>query len=205
MFGKYEVDAVNKQLKDAYGCELDGKPKFRVVWSEGQTEVRVGTHRVFSESGKVWLRDEYGARLVRKYNYVKNMFILEKLEYYRNPEVLRTEAGSYEPIWVFRGPKGEALDPIMAACRVIIDSNYAHPPEKTTVGDIARADEAQKKSDFQYNLDVIQNNSPYLATMMHNKEAKFQDSTKEFKPDEMHSGEPSSLPTEGSKTGNVSG
>jgi hypothetical protein len=204
MFGKHETDVVNKQLKDTYGCELDGKPKFRVVWSEGQTEIRVGEHKVFSESGKIWLRNEYGARLCRKYNYVKNMFILEKLEYYRNPEVLRTEAGSYEPIWVFRDGEGNALDPIMPACRIIIDSNY-YNKEKETKGDIVRADEAQKKSDFDYNLDVIQNNSPYLATMMHNKEAKFQDSTKEFKPDEMHSGKPSSLPTEGSKTGNVSG
>lgn len=194
MYGKQEVDYVNKQLQSLYGCELDGRPKFRVVWSEGLTEVRVGTHRVFSPSG-VWLRDEYGARECRKYNYIKDMFILERLLYYRNPEVLRTEMGSYEPVWVFRGPKGEALDPILPACKVIIDSLFR--VEKTTVKDVLREDQAAKKSEFQYNLDVIQNNSPYLATMLHNKEAVFHDSTKEMT-NEVHSGEPSSLPTEGS-------
>lgn len=195
MFSQYEVNKVNKQLKDSYGCELDGRSKFRIVWSESQTEIRVGLHKVYSESGKVWLRDEYGPRLCRKYNYVRNMFILEKLEYYHNPEVLRSEQGSYEPVWVFRDKNGQALDPIWVACSVIVNSLFNK--EKQTKNDILRENDAAKKKEIAYNLDVIQNNSPYLATMLHNKEAVFLDSEKEKK-DEVHSGQSSSLPTEGS-------
>jgi hypothetical protein len=63
------VKLINKYLERAYGKALDGKPKFRVAWSEDMTEVRRGMHH------KLAIKETI--ERVPKYSFLKDRWILE--------------------------------------------------------------------------------------------------------------------------------
>jgi hypothetical protein len=171
---KHDVDIINKRLENLYGKELDGRQKFRLVWSSSQLEVRVGEFSVYS--GGIFLRTETGAREVPKYGYAPERWILEKTEYHPvNPELLRSE--SYEPIWIFQDEEGNALDPVWRAVEMVVHA-YLNPPPKRSEKDFIRTEQEKKAKEVEVYYDMISSNSPYLATMLHNKEATFIDSTK---------------------------
>jgi hypothetical protein len=111
------VSIINKKLVALYGKSIDGKPNFRLVWSEGLTEKRVGP--VYSSGGI--LISEKELQECKKYSYIKERWILENYNtsYRANPEVAVSDG--YEPIFIFQ-KKGEYLKPYLWACEMIINS-----------------------------------------------------------------------------------
>lgn len=71
-----KISYVNEQLARTYGYELDGRTKFRLVWSEDEFEDRLSTFVDYSESG-VFLREVKEARHVYKYPW-RGCYLLEK-------------------------------------------------------------------------------------------------------------------------------
>jgi len=95
-----EVSRINIKLKETYG--LEGiKPRFQLVWSETQEEVRKGEFNRFSESGLIFLGTESGVHKRQKYAHVKERWVLEGLIYDPQPEYPDSNQGHYEPLWVF--------------------------------------------------------------------------------------------------------
>lgn len=97
---------LNQWMKDKYGCVLDGRARYRVVWSENLTERRLGTFTDYF--GHIFLREERAVREVKKYSYLKDRHVLEELVYGINSEMPDTKS-SYEPIFVFQDKDGHRL------------------------------------------------------------------------------------------------
>lgn len=109
-------DWLNKQER-----MLDGRPIWRLVWSENLTEKR---HGLFQDwYGSIFIREYRGIREARKYNYISERWILEKFNSCRAGDFSFSgdSAGSYEPVWVFETGNGDYLAPTFKAVQFIIE------------------------------------------------------------------------------------
>lgn len=161
-------DEINIKLIDTYGLDISGQPRYRVVWSNDETEVRVGTFNEFY--GDIFVRTTSGAKQVPKYNYLDNRWILEVLIPTNNPELLTKM--SYEPLYVFENRKREYLPLNWDAITAVINTiqNRERKPAKTEKQewDDETADfEREKKRNLDY-LNAIGRT---------NLQQKFQDGT----------------------------
>lgn len=104
-------ELINSWLRNNRGKNPAGEPNYRVVWSGEMTEKRFGTFRDFSPSG-LFIREFRGVREVPKYPYLKERWILERWippEYSANSEIIDSNKGTYEPLYVFEDYKGNSL------------------------------------------------------------------------------------------------
>lgn len=117
------VKRINKYLHDTYGSALDGKPKFRVVWSEDLFEVRKGQ---FSDT--IIFED---IRKAPKYMAVSDRYILEvyTLAYpgifhraIQHKANIVLDGDGYEPLRVFQSRDGKYLKPDLEVCKILCDS-----------------------------------------------------------------------------------
>jgi hypothetical protein len=113
------IENINKKLKEEFGYELDGRPRFRVVFSDDQFEKR---WIQFTDEGFPLLEPE--VRELPKYRqFIQQKYILERLV----PVVGETdliEKMSYEPCWVFQTKNQEYLPPFYDGCLLVIRSMY---------------------------------------------------------------------------------
>ena len=103
------IDTLNQRLIDHYGMDLAGRAMFRIVWANNETEKRLMD---VTDSGLLLLSPQ--VREVKKYPYLKNLYILEHLVLIPevNAKELPTTRMSYEPIWAYRNGKNETLPPV---------------------------------------------------------------------------------------------
>src|SRR4030042_467586 len=120
-----DIEILNKWLKEQFGSDLRNRPWFRIVWSDSEIEKRVGTFEDFY--GPIWSGEFRGLREVKKYAnpIYRERWILEKLIFgIDNPQIWgdTIKDGTYEPIWVFRGPGDTYQRPTEKACDFVIRS-----------------------------------------------------------------------------------
>jgi hypothetical protein len=72
-----EVQILNKRLEKE-GLSITGEVIYRLVWSNRIFENRFGNFRDFIEGTNILIREVKETRLVRKYNYINERWILEK-------------------------------------------------------------------------------------------------------------------------------
>ena len=93
-------DVYNERLVTFYGNEVhSGLPKYRLVRSENQTEKRYGSYDVLTQETGIWLGSKNGLVEVKKYWYLPDCWLVERLEISPNPYLY--EKFSYEPILPF--------------------------------------------------------------------------------------------------------
>jgi hypothetical protein len=113
------IESINYKLVKEFGKELNGAPKFRVVFSEDQYEKRWTS---FTYDGFELLQPE--VRLLPKYKqFIHEKYILERLI----PIIGETDLVdkvSYEPAWVFQDKNQNYLPPFFEGCRFVIESMY---------------------------------------------------------------------------------
>jgi hypothetical protein len=117
-----EIEELNKYLK-SQGISITGQTMYRLVWSESIFEYRRGLFRDFTKSG-LFIREAVETRRVRKYNYIKERFILEKWapgNLTNNPELPDSMNGDYLPIYVFEDKHGNYLPPNRKVLDFILD------------------------------------------------------------------------------------
>lgn len=117
------IDTLNKRLVDHYGIDSDtGRPIFRIVWANDQTEKRMVGEL---DTGILLLYPE--VREVKKYPYLKDLYVLERLVVVPdvNAHELPTSKLSYEPLWAFRDSRDRFLYPIWDAAQLVVDTLYA--------------------------------------------------------------------------------
>jgi hypothetical protein len=113
------IENINKKLKEEFGYELDGRPRFRVVFSDDQFEKR---WIQFTDEGFPLLEPE--VRELPKYRqFIQQKYILERLVPVIGETDL-TEKMSYEPCWVFQDKNQNYLPPFYDGCKLVIDSMY---------------------------------------------------------------------------------
>jgi hypothetical protein len=159
------IKAINKRLIEEYGTGIhisktgetipDSRPKFRVVWADEQFEMRRGVFSVYS--GPIFLREEIGIRKVRKYSYISERWILEKLVFSPSQELPESEKGHYEIVWNFETKDGKYLKPIWIAVNLLVQTLLGrskwHRGQKELDG---QESESMKKeiAEFEEQLDI---------------------------------------------------
>lgn len=115
----FEFELFNRKLKENYGQLEDGKPYFRLVWSEDAFEKRWMTH---TNEGFALLQPE--VREVRKYRpHTVDRYVLEGLqEIPPNVETDLVGLVSYEPVWTFQDKNQEYLIPRWDAISLILET-----------------------------------------------------------------------------------
>ena len=114
------VKNINMQLKFKFGMLFDGRPNFRIVWSNDQREYRQGEFNDFIPGTNILLRRFKGIREVDKYPFKSNRWVLERLVYMFNPEIVSSENGTYEPVFIFEDKGGFFLEPIWRAVELMV-------------------------------------------------------------------------------------
>lgn len=119
----YEFELFNRKLKEIYGQFEDGRPYFRLIWSEDVLEKRWMTH---NDMGFALQQPE--VREVRKYRpYTIDRYVLEGLkEILPYMETDLVEKISYEPVWTFRDKNGEYLIPRWDVISIILETIKAN-------------------------------------------------------------------------------
>lgn len=115
-----KIKEINEFLKKFGNSETD-VPKYRIVWSDFQTEIRIGTFREFYND--TFLREFTGPREVPKYSYIKERWIFEVFVpgfYANNPEIPFSAGGQYECIYVFQDKNDNYLEPIFPVAEYIV-------------------------------------------------------------------------------------
>ena len=112
-------DTISIALKEKYGSAFDGRARWRLVWSEEQTEKYSGEREVWVHG--IFLRQEKGLREVKKYGYLKDRFVLERLVYMEVPDLPESSNGHYEPVYVFQTKDLQYLEPNLLVCEMVIN------------------------------------------------------------------------------------
>ena len=117
------IESLNQQLIDHFGLDTaSSKPMWRIVWAADQVEKRLMSTL---DNGIQLLHPV--VREVKKYNYIKDAFVLERLVIV--PDFQQKELAdvklSYEPIWVYVTATGMPVPPKWEPTKLIVDTLYA--------------------------------------------------------------------------------
>jgi len=93
---------INKRLLRLYGKDSNClQQKYRIVRSEKQTEKRYGSYDILTQETGIWLGRKEGLVEIKKYWYLKDCWILERVEPNTNRKDLFADKFTYEPIFTF--------------------------------------------------------------------------------------------------------
>jgi hypothetical protein len=164
---KKEIRTINRKMKERYGFYpyCDNLPRFRVVWSEDQFEVIKGSETWY---GAIFIKINPFAVRVKKYQFLKDRYILEVLQPNNEARTGIQAKYSYEPLFVFEDACGGYLEPILKAVNLLCYK--ALNPIKNYRNYEAEEQEALRR-DIEFMEIYLENQSPYLASMLHNREA----------------------------------
>ena len=146
-----QLERINQALKDKWG----GRPLFRVVFTDNQIERR-------KQGNAIWQ--------FRKYPSFRHCYILEKdvIEQGCPPELV--DWNGYEGLWPFyKGDTTEPVDPNIDVCMFI--TRAMMEGVKKTLADYYDEDKQSFDRAVQQTYEVLDNESPYIASMLQNKAA----------------------------------
>jgi len=115
------LKVINKRLMEKYGKAIDGRPNFRVVFSDTQYENRYEDFVV--HLGEIYLKETREYRYCKKYEYIKGKHVLEELKFFDygafpDRPFIRD---SYEPLWTFMDKDKNPLYPIWQAVEHVVE------------------------------------------------------------------------------------
>src|SRR5690242_5446450 len=139
----FDIEMINNRLLAQYGKNYEGKPAFRLVWADSQTEHR----RQYSSHGIQFLYPR--VQEVKKYDYLPNdVWVLERWTYHNNPEVVAVDGGGYEPVWTFIDKDGKAFRPFWRVVDFVARSAERGVPERMTSKDFEAAKEEEIRKEI---------------------------------------------------------
>lgn len=117
------LDEINKVLKTKFGTTLDGRSKWRLIWSESEDalEHRKGVFNRFNDLNfESFKREEAGIFKEKKYPWIGDRYLLEELVYQPSPDLPDTLKGHYELVYITQDGKGNYLPPKLEVYEAII-------------------------------------------------------------------------------------
>jgi hypothetical protein len=144
-----DTDATNHHLKEKFSSDVfTGRQIFRLVYSENITEHRYGNFTDTDANGNL-IRRVTEVREVKKYPYLKDTWILEKLVWIggENPELPKARGYEYECIWAFVDRSGNPLYPHYYIVEIIIQTLLSGNVPKRTEADLLDEDEKKKEKE----------------------------------------------------------
>lgn len=160
------IDDINRKLKDKYGFDWLDNPVFRIVWSDSQTEIRIGEHEKWY--GGIYLGITKGALRFKKYEFITERWVLERL--FPNQEELTGIAGNttYEPLFTFQDKRSEYLEPNLRAADMICWMAMNPQRNFESFSDRQKREFAVEVNYFE---EYIKNESSFLHQQMKHGEA----------------------------------
>ncbi len=160
------INSLNEQLKRSFGCEPDGRPKFRIVFSSDQYENRFALYRDFTEGG-IFLREVEEVRRVPKYMTIRDKWMLEQLIYEPHPHLPDQANGHYEQRMAFKqDANGKPLKPtwnvLSFVCRIFLEGPVA------AASYFKEQEEADRKKFIDEACDILEDEVPFLAGKLAN-------------------------------------
>lgn len=170
------LDEINKFLLSNYGRSNDF-PRFRIVFSDSQLEKRILYDDAYLLGIYLGTTNKRVEELP-KYPFIRGRYVFEKHYPTDNSEIV-DQKGNYEPVYVFEDVKGSPL-PLDLDMIQFLAKSLMERLVKKTPGQLE--EERQKEIDAQVTAEyeMLDNKSPYIATMINNGEAVFIDSKKRF-------------------------
>lgn len=170
-----DIKSINDKLIENYGLDIGlGIPRFRIVWSTTARETRYSECEVYSESGDVWLRTEKGIEKdAPKYPAFEDMWVLEQIQdTVGNPYLLMVTKWSYEPLWIF-GAANSDRRPVWRGVQLIVQARLFGDPNARpkSPADLIREEEEKKIKEKEVCLQMIKNDSPYMASCLEGGQA----------------------------------
>ena len=150
-----EIDRINVWLDETYGHDLLGRAHYRIIWSVGEVEKRIGNFQIFS--GPIFLREFYGVQELPKYKYHpdwRERWILERLDFGHNPELALDVAGHYEPLYVFYDREGKYQKPFLNAIKYYMYM-ITRPKPKMTDKMLQNHWDDQEKEEFDEEVEFF--------------------------------------------------
>ncbi len=127
---KVVIDSINKTLHENYRV-LDGRPIYRLVWSDNQLEKRF-SDKWCDYYGHILIRSEYKAvRTIKKYWHIT-----------------QAHNGSYEPVYTFRDAKNNPLPVVFEVVDFILQG--LHAPRRRTASDMDKIREIEEAEEVKY-------------------------------------------------------
>ena len=155
-------DYLNKQEHN-----WQGKPVFRLVWSDDQFEYREGTYNEFK--GELYVRTVHGVKKTPKYPHLKGYWILEM---WHEPARVKTEEikdhNGYEALYVFRA-KFKPLPLRLLVVELILKAKRTPLSSMLRKSVIHQEMEDKEKRLDQYTFDAIDPSTP-MQSCLHFKE-----------------------------------
>ena len=166
------IQKLNKKLAEDYGY-LDGVsrnyPRFRIVFSDEQTELRFGTYCDYSEYG-IFIREVTETRRVPKYPSVKHMYVLEIAIANDVPDILNKV--TYEPYWVFKDLNNNPKSELVCWRTVnLLAALYFDKKSKKHVSDYKQEEIDKREEDINWFFEQLQDESPFIAGKLHDRSA----------------------------------
>ena len=171
------------KLLSSYGSNPHGKPIFRIVWSDNEYEMRKGVFEEQTKESKIYLRTVVATERVKKYPYLKQMYLFEK--WFDSPnieELPESINGIYECIYAFK-TKDEVPLPL--------DEDFIKFIASSLIKTVDKSKNKQTLEEAILNLerkldereeDILDDASPLLAMQLHLGEAvSFTNTNKEKK------------------------
>jgi hypothetical protein len=150
------IDSINKRLLENYRV-LDGRPIYRIVWSDDQLEKRF-SNKWTDWCGPIIIRSEYSAtRTIKKYWYINPpCWVMEKLIFLPSSwhvkelvkELVEAQNGTYEPIYPFRDSRNNPLPVVSDVVDFILER--LHNPTKKSPKDLERIREIEEEEEVKY-------------------------------------------------------
>ena len=151
---KPEIKKINDWLALYGGESPTGLPNFRLAWSNDLYEFRKGTFNIFH--GDIFLRTEQCTKLVRKYNYIHERWILERWapqNLVQSEETPAITNGDYIPVWVYEDKHHNYLEPTQ---KVIEFQFYCMMNNKpSTEQQIMNEIKIKEDAEVQHFMDMI--------------------------------------------------
>lgn len=154
-----QVFEINQRLLRVYGRDtIYDQPNYRVVWSEQLTEKREGEYEDYTPAG-IYLGKKTGIREVKKYDYLKPCWVLEKFHptFTRGTYDEVHEPYTFEPLYVFLSKSDEQLPLIYRACELVIQTFMN--AERQHI-DMQAAEEKAKKDEVDRTRDILHADDP---------------------------------------------
>ena len=183
-----EVIKINEYLIRDYGRDVaTGLPRFRIVWSDNEMEVRKGPFNIYS--GNLFLRTEPGPKKMHKYTYIHQKYVLEMLTDTPVTDVVNSLSNRYyEILHQFRECvcpahykscecTGKFQMPVYGPIKFLI--HLVIHPNKHRKSVLEAMEDKVKKKEVEDNFMFLQNNVPWLAGQMKEGHAVFLDRTKQ--------------------------
>lgn len=166
---------INDRLKNNYGTVFSGEPKFRIIVADNtQLETKKATFEDRLPNGDL-IRRVTEVRSVPKYESWEGYYILERYNEGPIPSDIFNYNG-YDCLYIFKKKDGSPQDelawfPIEFLVTGIVTAMGKPPAKQKTFKDYAQEYIDATDKEKQLFFEILDNESPYLATMLDNKEA----------------------------------